>query len=224
MCRHHLKSLSRFTYTCTLHVYCTVYRQYPENCQSHTANFTTWYALTKAYIHRLTSRFIFSVLTIVKAFAWLHVTRNGSKENEKDLFNPLCTWLVFCSSILKMLIHVFANHAEYSTKEKTFILKLHFWTGKQRYKLTESLINIRIRSFILGTIHYLWLGVGWQNISSEEGVQLFIIVEKNLTCNDLPQGGSNNRFFAGTRQGLLVCRVKSESNSSLSQMFESLAV
>ena len=48
-----------------------------------------------------------------------------------------------------------------------------------------------------------------KNISSEGGVQLFIIVDKNLTCNNYcyhMQGGSNNRCFAG----LLVCRVKSE--------------
>ena len=88
---------------------------------------------------------------------YLTVTRERNKESEKGHFNPLGMTRFLCLSILKMLMHVFAMHAEYSLKtqlKRKHSLKLDFQTGRQRWKMTEGLINIKTQTFIFGRWHF----------------------------------------------------------------------
>ena len=74
---------------------------------------------------------------------YLTVTQERNKESEKGRFNRL--------SILKMLMHAFAMHAEHSPKtqlKRKHSLKPDFQTGRLRWKMTEGLINIKIQKFI----------------------------------------------------------------------------
>jgi hypothetical protein len=89
---------------------------------------------------------------------------------------------------------------------KTFVTIFWIWSFDERRSSIIKSWNLE-KSARVGRskgpcIHYLWLGVGWQkrgrvmryfwpkkggppkNIGSEGGGQLFIIVEKKLTCND----------------------------------------
>ena len=82
-----------------------------------------------------------------------------------------------------------------------------------------------------GVAHELFLtekgGPGHLKILVQKGGSSYLfIVEKNLTCNDYCYHRELAIIVVLPVRGrvLFVCRVKSKSNSSLSQMFESLAV